>query len=117
MQFGGLFFLISGLPVFTKLPPSLAAPVQHSTFQFICQAEGFPHPTVTWNRVGMSLPAERVEVNQGTLTIKNLSSADSGLYECIATNIMGRKKTRTNVAVQRHSGLYIHYLHRISSNP
>ena len=117
MKFGGLYFLISGLPVFTKLPPSLAVPVQHTTFQVICQAEGFPRPTVTWNRVGMSLPAGRVEVSQGTLTIKNLSPADSGLYECIATNIMGTKKTRTNVAVQRHSGLYIHYLHRISSNP
>ena len=117
MKFGGLFLLISGLPVFAKLPPSLASPVQHTTIQVICQAEGFPRPTVTWNRVGMSLPAGRVEVNQGTLTIKNLSPADSGLYECIATNIMGTKKTRTNVAVQRHSGLYIHYLHRISSNP
>ncbi|CAH3179887.1 unnamed protein product [Porites evermanni] len=110
------FFLISGLPVFIKFPPSLAAPVQHTTFQVTCQAEGFPRPTVNWNRVGMPLPAGRVEVNQGTLTIKNLSPADSGLYECIATNIMGTKKTRTNVAVQRqrqrHSGLYIHYLHR-----
>ena len=98
--------------MFTKFPPSLAAPVQHTTFQVTCQAEGFPRPTVNWNRVGMPLPAGRVEVNQGTLTIKNLSPADSGLYECIATNIMGTKKTRTNVAVQRHSGLYIYYLHR-----
>ena len=117
IKFVGLFFLISSLPVFTKLPPSLAAPGQHTTFQVICQAEGFPCPRVTWNRVGMSLPAGRVEVNQGTLTIKNLSPADSGLYECKATKIMGTKTTRTNVAVQRHSGLYIHYLHRISSNP
>ena len=98
--------------MFIKFPPSLAAPVQHTTFQVTCQAEGFPRPTVNWNRVGMPLPAGRVEVNQGTLTIKNLSPADSGLYECITTNITGTKKTRTNVAVQRHSGLYIHYLHR-----
>ena len=99
------FFFISGLPVFTKVPPLHAAPVQSTTFQVTCQAEGFPRPTVIWSRVGMPLPAGRVEVNQGTLTIKNLSPVDSGLYECIATNIMGTKKTRTNVAVQRHSGL------------
>ena len=59
----------------------------------------------------MPLPAGRVEVNRGTLTIKKLTPADSGLNECIATNIMGTKKTSTNVAVQRHLGLYLHYLH------
>ena len=98
--------------MFTKVPPPLAAPVQRTTFQVTCQAEGFPRPTVNWSRVGMSLPAGRVEVNQGTLIIKNLTPADSGLYECVATNTMGTKKARTNVAVQRHTGLCIHYLHR-----
>ena len=110
MKFGGFFsfFLFSGLPVFTKVPPPLAAPVQRTTFQVTCQAEGFPLPTVNWDRVVIPLPAGRVEVNQGTLTIKNLTPADSGLYECIATNMMGTKKTRTNVSVQRHLGLYEH---------
>ena len=98
--------------MFTKIPPPLAAPVQRTTFQVTCQAEGFPRPTVNWSRVGMPLPAGRVEVNRGTLTIKNLTPADSGLYECVAMNTMGTKKARTNVAVQRHLGLYIHYLHR-----
>ena len=84
--------------------------MQHTTFQVSCQAEGFPRPTVTWSRVGMPLPAGRVVVNQGALTIKNLTPADSGLYDCVATNIMGTKKTRTNVAVQRHLGLYIYKL-------
>ena len=110
MRFSIFIIIISGLPVFTKVPQPHAAPVQHTTFQISCQAEGFPRPTVTWSRVGMPLPAGRVEVNQGTLTIKNLTAADSGLYDCVATNIMGTKKTRTNVAVQRHLGLYIHKL-------
>ena len=110
MRFGIFFFSISGLPVFTKVPQPHAAPVQHTTFQVTCQAEGFPRPTVTWSRVGMPLPAGRVEVNQGTLTIKNLIPTDSGLYDCVATNIMGTKNARTNVAVQRPLGLYIHKL-------
>ena len=58
----------------------------------------------------MPLPAGRVEVNQGTLTIKNLTHADSGLYNCVATNIMGTRKARTKVTVQRHIGLYIRKL-------
>ena len=49
----------------------------------------------------MSLPAGKNEVNQGTLTIKNLTPADSGLYECIATNLMGTKRARINVVVQQ----------------
>ena len=49
----------------------------------------------------MPLQARRTEVNQGTLIIKNLIPADSGLYECIATNTMGTKKATINVAVQQ----------------
>ena len=98
-----------GLPIFTTVPPSLASPAQGSTFQAKCQAKGYPRPVITWSRSAvLPLPAGRTEVNQGTLTIKNLSIADSGLYECVAANIIGAKKTRINVAVQRRlrSGLY-----------
>ena len=49
----------------------------------------------------MSLPAGKTEVNQGILIIKNLTPADSGLYECIATNLMGTKRARINVVVQQ----------------
>ena len=49
----------------------------------------------------MPLPAGRTEVNQGTLIIKNLITADSGLYECIAANTMGTKKATINAAVQQ----------------
>ena len=97
--------LLSGLPIFTKVPPSLATPVQRTNYQVVCQAEGFPRPVINWRRVGMPLPAGRTEVNQGTLTIKNLTSADSGLYECIATNTMGTKRATTNVTVERKPGM------------
>ena len=103
-----LFFgSISGLPIFTKVPPSIATPVQGSTFQVTCQAEGYPRPEINWTRAAMPLHAGRTSINQGTFTINNLSPDDSGFYECVATNIMGTKKTRINVAVQvRRLGLY-----------
>ena len=47
------------------------------------------------------MPVGRTEVNDGSLTIKNLSPADSGPYECVATNSMGTKKAKMNVAVQK----------------
>ena len=92
---------LSGLPVLTNVPPSPATPIQRSTFQAVCQAEGFPRPVISWRRVGMPFPGGRTELNNGTLTIKNLILADSGLYDCIATNAMGTKRTRINVVVQR----------------
>ena len=49
----------------------------------------------------MPLPAGRTEVNQGTVKIKNLNHADSGSYECTATDTMGTKKATINVAVQQ----------------
>ena len=98
---------ISGPPIFTKVPPSLATPVQGTTFQVTCQADGYPLPAVTWTRAAMPLPAGKTSINQGTLTIKNLSPADNGFYDCVVTNIMGTKKKRINLTVQVHrSGLY-----------
>ena len=102
---------ISGLPIFTKVPPSLATPVHGTTFQVTCQADGYPRPAVTWTRAAMPLPAGKTSINQGTLTINNLSPADNGFYDCVATNIMGTKKKRINLAVQVHrSGLYWRHL-------
>ncbi|KAM7434953.1 hypothetical protein ABFA07_015053 [Porites harrisoni] len=92
---------VRGLPIFTKVPLSLATPVKRTNYQVVCQAEGFPRPIINWRRVGMSLPAGKTEVNQGILTIKNLTPADSGLYECIATNSVGTKRARINVVVQQ----------------
>ena len=99
-------YLLTGLPIFTKVPPSLATPVRYSTFQAVCQAIGFPPPMLNWTRLGMPLPVGRTEVKDGTLTIKHLSFADNGLYDCVATNSMGTKKTRINLGVQlRATGL------------
>ena len=99
-----LIFL--GLPVFTKIPPSLATPVEHTTFQADCEAEGFPLPVVNWTRLVLPLPAGKAKVKERTLTIKNLSPADSGYYVCVASNVMGTKKVRIDLVVQqRRSGM------------
>ncbi|CAH3166284.1 unnamed protein product, partial [Porites lobata] len=95
---------VRGLPVFTKVPPSLATPVQGTAFQVTCQADGYPLPAVTWTRAAMPLAAGKTSINQGTLTINNLSPADNGFYDCVATNVMGTKKKRINLAVQVRSG-------------
>ena len=56
----------------------------------------------------LPFPAGRTEVNKG----KNLIPADNGLYECVAINIIGTKKARINVAVQRSSAAGLSYAAR-----
>ena len=93
-------FIFLGLPIFRKIPPSLSTPVEHTTFQADCKAEGFPRPVVNWTRLVMPFPAGKTKVKEGTLTIKNLSPADSGYYVCVALNVMGTKKVRIDLVVQ-----------------
>ena len=52
----------------------------------------------------MPLPVGKTEIKGESLTIKNLSPVDSGLYECVATNSLGIKKARLNLAVQQLPG-------------
>ena len=94
-------FIFLGLPVFTKIPPSLATPVEHTTFQADCEAEGFLRPVVIWTRLVTPLPAGKTKVKERTLTIKNLSPADSGYYVCVASNVMGTKRVRIDLVVQK----------------
>jgi len=49
----------------------------------------------------MPMPVDKTEIIDGSLTIKNLSPADGGIYECEATNSMGKKAAKMNVAVQK----------------
>ncbi|XP_068705584.1 uncharacterized protein [Montipora foliosa] len=92
---------VAGLPVFTKVPSSLATPKQYSDYQETCEAKGHPTPKMSWKRLGMPLPVGRTEITGGNLTIRTLIPGDSGSYECVATNGMGTKKARMTLAVQR----------------
>ena len=49
----------------------------------------------------MPLPAVKTKVKERTLTIKNLSPADSGYYFCVASNVMGTKRVRIDLVVQK----------------
>ena len=75
-------------------------PFESTDFSQVCQAEGFPTPVSYWTRLLQAFPSARTEVSGEILTIRNLTTTDSGLYECEVTNNMGTKKTRMNLVVQ-----------------
>ncbi|KAB1258939.1 Hemicentin-1 [Camelus dromedarius] len=67
-----------------------------------CQATGEPHPTITWSRLGHSIPwDERVKVlSNHSLYIAAAKKEDTSEYECVARNLMGSVLVRVPVIVQ-----------------
>ncbi|KAI4892509.1 hypothetical protein NFI96_024488, partial [Prochilodus magdalenae] len=54
---------------------------------------GFPTPTVTWSRYPDPLPRRSV-VRGGSLTLRSVTSAESGFYNCTAVNNVGNPARR-----------------------
>lgn len=55
--------------------------------------EGIPRPTYLWEKVeGPLLPASITQDQfQGTVLLKNISTATSGRYQCVSSNLMGTR--------------------------
>ena len=59
----------------------------HVTFS--CSATGAPKPLITWSKSQGRLSASSSVSSEGTLTILNVRTEDSGSYMCNATNTLG----------------------------
>ncbi|XP_062970086.1 contactin-3 [Cynocephalus volans] len=55
-----------------------------------CRASGKPKPSYRWLKNGEALILEeRIQIENGALTISNLNVTDSGMFQCIAENKHG----------------------------
>ncbi|KAF4792077.1 Contactin-4 [Turdus rufiventris] len=55
-----------------------------------CRASGRPKPSYRWLKDGEPLlPQGRVQLEQGSLSIANVSLSDAGMYQCVAENRHG----------------------------
>jgi hypothetical protein len=54
-----------------------------------CAAVGNPVPKVEWRKKVGIFPEHRCEKLEGGLVIKNVSSSDNGVYECVQKNHLG----------------------------
>ncbi|KAK3708278.1 hypothetical protein QZH41_017644, partial [Actinostola sp. cb2023] len=82
--------------------PSLAAPsvlvspphliVNESQSAILhCSVSGYPRPVVTWSKNNGTLDNKRSVVdNSGKLAIKHVTRDDTGIYQCKASNILGK---------------------------
>ncbi|KAK3750143.1 hypothetical protein QZH41_004556 [Actinostola sp. cb2023] len=92
--------------------PSLAAPSvlvspphlivnESKSAVFHCSASGYPRPGVVWSKVNGSLPifGRSTFDSNGKLEIKHVTTNDSGIYQCKASNILGNEQTRATLEV------------------
>jgi len=80
-------------------PPHLIVNESQSAI-FHCSASGYPRPVVVWSKVNGSLPIDRSTVDSsGKLEIKHVTSDDSGIYQCKASNILGKAQHTARIEV------------------
>ncbi|XP_054625630.1 contactin-4-like isoform X2 [Dunckerocampus dactyliophorus] len=87
-------------PHLTERPPDAQKTID-DTLVWECKASGKPKPSYRWLKNGEPLdPMEdRIQVNNGALTISSLNLADIGMYQCVAENKHGRVFTNTELRV------------------
>ncbi len=89
--------------------------VEGMNVSFVCAASGRPRPNISWYRdsvnnslLPVNLSSVRVTVSQteegervlvGELTLRNVLPSDSGVYHCIAENIVDSDMRNATLAV------------------
>ena len=83
-----------------QVTPDKIAIEERNDVIMMCNVTGSPTPDlITWGKSQGSLPASRNTVSQGTLTIVNATTDDSGSYVCTATNIWGTTASSVQLRV------------------
>lgn len=87
------------------ISPELKQEVEYQkAATFNCTASGNPSPTLSWRFANNTLISSskydiNVTGNTKVLLVKNLSRADSGIYECHANNTKGSNSNISKLTV------------------
>ncbi|XP_056132043.1 hemicentin-1 [Lampris incognitus] len=67
-----------------------------------CEVQGFPRPSITWQREGVPISAgHRLAVlSNGALKFSRVTLGDAGTYQCLAQNDAGTVMGRTKLVLQ-----------------
>lgn len=87
--------------------------VQGDTLELKCTVSGYPTPKISWSKDGASLnlTSKRIHlddtaVTNGKLLIYSLEDSDSGLYSCLASNMVPPYNASAEMRV-RVKGMYL----------
>lgn len=67
-----------------------------------CEGRGYPEPTITWEKMGRSLSSGGniyISSDGQQLTIRDVTTRDTGTYSCIVSNTEEKIETSTSVQV------------------
>ncbi|XP_019623593.1 PREDICTED: leucine-rich repeat-containing protein 4C-like [Branchiostoma belcheri] len=96
--------LICEAPTIAKFQTIVNIPLVQGSINLFCEASGIPTPDITvtlpsgLNTTVLSVGRVTVDVN-GNIVIRNATSADVGLYTCIAANLVGSTFARLSIDV------------------
>ncbi|XP_051512782.1 protogenin A-like [Myxocyprinus asiaticus] len=76
-------------PSLVEWPESVTRP-RAGTARFVCVAEGFPSPQITWLKNGEPIHSNgRIKMYNSKLVINQIIPEDDGIYQCQAENEQG----------------------------
>lgn len=94
-------------PPIIIIGPSNQTVSQKSMATLSCSAEGKPSPVISWYHDSTPVKqTERIQIkDDGTLTIRDLDEADSGLFTCVASSKAGKSVWSSTLMVESASHL------------
>ncbi|XP_067938384.1 netrin receptor DCC-like isoform X2 [Watersipora subatra] len=72
-----------------------------------CDIAGSPPPSFTWYKDGTQLDIchDAHMSSDGTLTLERVSASDSGLYQCMASNVYGTESVYHQLTIPLYTGI------------
>ncbi|XP_049724489.1 hemicentin-1 isoform X1 [Elephas maximus indicus] len=83
--------------------PNLTKVQAGQRVDILCNAQGTPHPVITWFKGGSVVLVDgvrHISGPDGTLSIDQATLSDTGIYTCVATNIAGSDEMEITLHVQ-----------------
>ena len=81
------------------------------SFVLTCNATGYPVPIIEWRQNDTSYtirdlsvititPTDELRSNSSVITVTNATTSDTGLYQCVATNVVDTDIQNATVIVE-----------------
>ncbi|XP_053341492.1 hemicentin-1 [Clarias gariepinus] len=91
-------------PTIRRSEPELSV-VENTRLVLSCAAEGVPHPTLSWEKEGITLAdttGAYTILSSGELILQNAQPEDAGSYTCVATSSVGQDSQTFDLSVHTH---------------
>ena len=81
---------------------------EKGTASFQCSVSGNPQPTITWSKRDGQSDITQSAVSRGTFLLQTVAGSDSGVYKCLASNILGQAEALVQLEVNGKLFILLH---------